>query len=134
MQIVVIYAVTALVLAVLDAVMLTTILQPLFRRHIGALMLETPRVVPALLFYAGYVAGLIALVSWPALRAGSALQAGLAGALLGAIAYGTYELTSYTIMRDWHPAMVVTDIAWGAMVSGLSASAGVAVVRRLFAV
>ncbi len=132
MQIIVLYAATALIFAVLDAVMLTTVMQPLFQRHIGALMLDSPRIVPAVLFYAGYVAGLIALVSWPALRTGSVAQAGLNGALLGAVAYGTYELTSYTILRDWHPSMVVTDLVWGAVLSGVSAAAGVWVVRRLF--
>jgi uncharacterized membrane protein len=134
MQTIVLYAATALVFAVLDALMLTSVMQPLFRRHIAPLMLDAPRVVPAVLFYAGYVAGLIALVSWPALRAGSVMQAGLNGAVLGAVAYGTYELTSYTIMRDWHPAMVVTDLVWGALLSGLSAAAGVWIVRRLFGV
>ncbi|MFZ5708685.1 MAG: DUF2177 family protein [Pseudomonadota bacterium] len=44
------YLTAALTLAVLDAVMLTAFMAPLFRSQIGDLMLETPRLVPALVF------------------------------------------------------------------------------------
>ncbi len=49
------------------------------------------------------------------------------------MAYGTYEFTSYAIMKDWHPAMVVTDLVWGTLLTGFSAWAGVAVTRALTA-
>jgi uncharacterized membrane protein len=131
MQIVILFLGTAIPFAVLDALMLSVVMQPLFQRHIGALMLDTPRLAPAALFYLGYVAGLVVLVGLPALRAGSVGQAALNGAILGAIAYGTYELTSHAIMRDWHPSMVLTDLAWGTILTAVSAAAGVAVTRWL---
>lgn len=129
MTLVVLFIVTALVFLGLDALMLSRVMKPLFQAHIGPLMLDSPRMLPAVLFYLGYVAGLIWLVSWPALREGSVLQALVGGAVLGAVAYGTYELTSYTIMRDWHPAMVAVDLTWGAVLTGVSAAVGVAVTR-----
>ncbi|MGP3697474.1 DUF2177 family protein [Rhodobacter sp. NSM] len=129
MSLAVLVLVTGLVFAGLDAVMLSRFMKPLFEAHIGPLMLDSPRMVPAVIFYVGYIAGLIWLVSWPALREGAPMQALVAGAVLGAVAYGTYELTSYTILRDWHPTMVVVDLLWGTVLTGVSAGVGVAVTR-----
>ncbi len=131
MQLVVLLAVQGLCFAVLDAVMLTRVMQPLFRQHIGSLMLDGLRIGPAVGFYALYIAGLTMLVSLPALRAGSLLQAAMGGAVLGAVAYGTYELTSHTIMKDWDIRMVVTDMAWGTFLSAFTATVGVMAARAV---
>jgi uncharacterized membrane protein len=131
MQLTTLYLSTAAVFLILDGIMLTLVMKPLFTRHIGALMIEPIRYVPAGLFYAAYVAGLIYLVSWPALKTGSPVL--IPAAIIGAMAYGTYEFTSYAIMRDWHPAMVVTDFLWGTVLTAFSAWAGVAITRALMA-
>jgi uncharacterized membrane protein len=68
---------------------------------------------------------------WPALRDGVPAQAALNGAILGLVAYGTYEFTSWAVMRDWHPQMVAVDLAWGTAVTGLSAWGGVVVTRMV---
>lgn len=52
-------------------------------------------------------------------------------AVLGFLAYGTYEFTSYAVMRDWHWSMVLSDAAWGTVLTAFSAWAGVAAVRAL---
>jgi len=94
-------AVSAVIFLILDALMLTFVIKPLFQTHLGDTMMDGLRIVPAVLFYAGYVCGLTYLVSWPALRDGTALQIIMPAAIIGAMAYGTYELTSYTIMKAW---------------------------------
>jgi uncharacterized membrane protein len=129
MQLGVLYLSTAAVFLILDGIMLTLVMKPLFTRHIGALMIEPIRGVPALLFYAAYVAGLLYLVSWPALKTGAPVV--VAAAIIGAMAYGTYEFTSYAIMRDWHWQMVATDFIWGTVLTAFSAWAGVAITRAL---
>lgn len=131
MQVMVLLAVQGLCFAVLDAVMLSRVMQPLFRQHIGPLMLDGLRIGPAVAFYALYIAGLTMLVSLPALRAGSLMQAAVGGAILGAVAYGTYELTSHAIMKDWDIRMVVTDMAWGTFLSALTATVGVVAARAV---
>jgi len=133
MTLIILYVSTAVIFLALDAVMLGRVMKPLFENHIGHMMLADIRMVPAVLFYLAYVAGLIWLISLPALRAGAPMQALIGGAVIGAMAYGTYEFTSYAIMRDWHPAMVVTDLAWGTVLTGFSAWAGVMVTRALTA-
>lgn len=130
MQILTLYATTAIVFLILDAVMLTLFMKPLFSRHIGGLMLADIRILPAAAFYAAYVAGLIYLVSLPALKTGAPVL--LPAAIIGAMAYGTYEFTSYAIMKDWHWSMVAADVTWGTVLTALSAWAGVAVTRAVF--
>ena len=130
MQLVTLYLSTALVFLIIDALMLSFVMKPLFSRHIGPLMADPIRFAPAGLFYAAYVAGLLYLISLPALRDGAPVI--LPAAILGAMAYGTYEFTSYAIMRDWHWSMVVTDTIWGATLTALSAWAGVTITRMVF--
>jgi uncharacterized membrane protein len=130
MQILSLYFFTATIFLVLDAVMLTLHMQPLFQKHIGPMMLDEIRLLPAAMFYAAYVAGLIYLVSLPALKTGSAVV--IPAAIIGAMAYGTYEFTSYAIMKNWHPTMVMTDVSWGTVLTAFSAWGGVAITRLIF--
>ena len=130
MQILTLYTTTAIVFLILDAIMLTLFMKPLFSRHIGGLMLADIRILPAAAFYAAYVAGLLYLVSIPALRDGAPVL--LPAAIIGAMAYGTYEFTSYAIMKDWHWSMVAADVTWGTVLTAVSAWAGVAVTRAIF--
>lgn len=123
------YAVTAAVFLILDALMLSFVMKPLFSRHIGPLLAEPIRVAPAALFYLAYVAGLVWLVSLPAIRTGTPIL--VPALIIGLMAYGTYEFTSWSIMRDWHWTMVATDVAWGGFLTALSAWAGVAITRAI---
>jgi uncharacterized membrane protein len=129
MQISILYVSTALVFLVADAIMLTLVMKPLFARHIGPMLADPIRLGPAALFYLGYVAGLLYLVSLPALRENAALI--VPAAIIGAMAYGTYEFTSISVMRDWSWSMVATDTIWGTVLTAFSAWAGVAITRAL---
>lgn len=123
------YAATAAVFLILDAIMLTLVMKPLFTRQIGPLLAEPIRLVPAALFYLAYVGGLVYLVSLPALKTGAPVV--LPALIIGLMAYGTYEFTSWAVMRDWHWQMVVTDTLWGGFLTALSAWAGVAITRMI---
>jgi uncharacterized membrane protein len=123
------YATTAAVFLILDAIMLTLVMKPLFTRHIGPLMAEPIRLAPAALFYLAYVAGVVYLVSLPAIKTGSPIL--IPALLIGLMAYGTYEFTSWSIMKDWHWTMVATDVAWGGVLTAFSAWAGVTITRAI---
>ena len=130
MQILVLTLVTGAVFLIADALMLTNVMKPLFQRHLGAGLLDGLRYLPAILFYLVYLFGMVWFAGLPGLREGP--QAALLnGAILGLVAYGTYELTSWAVMRDWHPAMVATDIAWGTVLTAGSVTAGVLAARAL---
>lgn len=132
MQLASLYISTAAIFLVLDALMLRFHMAPLFQRYIGPMMLENIRVAPAALFYLAYVAGLLYLVSVPALKAGAPVL--IPAAILGFMAYGTFEFTNYAIMKGWNLRMVVTDVAWGTVLTAVSAWGGLAVVRAIFKV
>ena len=131
MQIAILYITTAIFFLVVDAIMLTKVMRPLFETHIGDQLRDSPQLGAAALFYLFYVVGVLVFVSLPALRADAPFQALYMGALLGAVAYGTYEFTSYAVMKDWSWQMVLADTTWGAVLTGGSALVGVLVTRAL---
>lgn len=104
--------------------MIPMVMRPLFQKHLGAQMLDALRLAPAVLFYVIHIGGLVFFAGMPAIRDGSAVTALVNGALIGLIAYGCYEMTSHTIMRDWHISLVLTDLTWGVVLSGVSAWLG----------
>jgi uncharacterized membrane protein len=125
----ILFAVSAVIFLILDALMLTFVMRPLFEVHIKDLMLDSPRYVPAVVFYLGYVAGLTYLISWPALKTDAPII--IPAAIVGVMAYGTYELTSYTIMKAWHPTIVLVDMTWGTIATALVAYGGVMITRAI---
>jgi len=126
-----VYALTVIVFLALDAIMLKFLMRPLFSEHIGDWLLDDVRLLPAVGFYLFYVAGIVWFASMPALKTGSATHALIAGAFLGAIAYGTYEFTNYATLKNWSPSMVMVDVIWGAVLTGFSAWAGVIAVKAV---
>ena len=125
------YFATLIPFLIVDAVWLRYVMQPLFERHIGPIMAETPRYEVAAIFYLAYVAGIVWFAGLPGLRAESVGWAALNGAILGAIAFGTYEATNMATLKGWSWQMFVTDIAWGTALTAGAAAAGVAILRAL---
>ncbi len=115
----------------LDAVMLTFITFPLFSRHVGDLFRPEMRVGVAAGFYLLYVAGVLYLAVLPGLREASFGQTVVNGAIIGFLAYGTYELTNMATLRGWVWPMVLTDLAWGTLLTAVAAGVGYLVGRAL---
>jgi uncharacterized membrane protein len=132
MTLVTLFLATGILFLVADAVMLRSVIQPVFAKHLGEALFEGGfRLLPAVLFYFTYMGGVLYLDGWPALRDGVPAQALLNGAIIGFVAYGTYEFTSWAVMRDWHPQMVAIDLAWGTAVTAVSAWGGVVLTRAI---
>ncbi|WBU57526.1 DUF2177 family protein [Paracoccus sediminicola] len=129
MQIVILYISTLVIFLAIDVVGISNIIRPVFERHVGDLLADPFRMVPAAAFYAAYIVGVLYFVSVPALAEDRPGKALLAGALIGLMCYGTYEFTNYATLRDWSMQQVVTDTLWGGFLTGLSAWAGVMVTR-----
>ena len=108
---------------------LKLLVKPVFDRHIAHLFADPFRIGPAVIFYAGYVAGVLWFVSLPALRAGDPMAALVGGVLLGLMAYGTYEFTNFATLRDWSNQQVIVDTLWGGALTGFAAWAGVVIIN-----
>ena len=131
MKIIVLYSVTAVIFFFVDYVGLRFLIKPVFERHVAHLFADPFRVVPAALFYLGYIVGVLWFVSLPALRADDPVAALIGGIALGLFAYGTYEFTNYATLRDWSFEQVVIDTLWGGALTGGAAWAGVTITRAL---
>lgn len=131
MEVVWLYIVTAIVFFGLDVPGLRFLVKPVFERDVGALLAERVRIGPAAGFYAAYVAGIVYFASWPALVDAQPSKAFINGMILGALAYGTYEFTNLATLRGWTWRMVALDLAWGTVLTGVSAFAGVTILRLI---
>ncbi len=113
----------------MDAAWLTT-MKPFYDKYLGHLMASSPNFVPAGIFYLLYGVGVLVFVVLPVSKNnGSLAQALVQGALLGLICYATYDLTNHATLKDWRLMVTVVDMAWGALLTGVTAMAGLAAAR-----
>jgi uncharacterized membrane protein len=129
LKILVAYLGTGLAFAALDAVWLTQAGPKLYRPTLDPLLADTPDLSVAVVFYLAYVAGVVALALWPNRQAGAGRVA-LAGALLGALCYATYDLTNQATMKVWSARITLVDICWGAFATAVAAMVGYLAWRR----
>ena len=115
-----------------DVVGLTQLIRPVFERYIGDLLLASPRMGAAAVFYMAYIAAVLWFVVVPAMKAdASPGSVFLQAALLGAFAYGTYEFTNFATLKQWTWQMVAVDLSWGAFLTGLTGTVGFVVARTV---
>ena len=56
-------------------------------------------------------------------------KAAVRGALRGALADASYDLSSLATLKGWPVVLALVDIAWGAFVTALAATAGYQITR-----
>ena len=118
------YAVTLVVFTVMDAVWLGVIGMPMFAARLGDWLRPQPMWAAVVAFYLIYAAGLVFLAVEPS-RAGIGKgAAGLRGALLGLVAYATFDLSCLAVLHRYTVALALTDMAWGTVASGVVAYVG----------
>lgn len=122
------YLAALLVMGLLDALWLGVLARDFYRQEMGAQMAEQIRWVPALLFYVGYPAALVALALFPAGQPFG--QQVLRAALVGLVAYGVYDLTNLATLRHWPLRLALADVAWGTFASTLAGAAAAWVAQR----
>jgi uncharacterized membrane protein len=105
----------------LDLAWLGVVARGLYVSALGPLMRPEAFWPAAALFYAFYVA---VIVAWAVLGTESVRAAARRGAALGLVAYATYELTNWAVLRDWPAWIVPVDIAWGVALTAVAALAG----------
>jgi uncharacterized membrane protein len=109
-------AAVAVVMLVLDLTWLGIAAAPLYDRGLAHLKAPEVNVVAAGLFYAMYVV----VTTLHALPGATVKAAAGRGAALGFVAYATYELTNWAVLRDWPAWLVPIDVAWGIFLTALS--------------
>ncbi|MBN2248056.1 MAG: DUF2177 family protein [Coriobacteriia bacterium] len=118
------YVITTVAFFVVDLVWLSTATKRIYEPYIGHLLSSSPKLAVAAGFYLLYVVGVLALASIPGLREGALLGALWRGALLGLLAYGTYDLTNLATLEGWAWQVTVIDLIWGTAVTSFAATVG----------
>jgi uncharacterized membrane protein len=118
------YFAAGLAMAALDMIWLGVIAKPLYQQEIGSLLGERPRIIPAIVFYTVYAAGLLIFAIAPQADEMPWTRAIILGALLGFFAYSTYDLSNFATLKNWPLGLTIIDMAWGTALSAVSAVVG----------
>lgn len=118
------YGACAVVFLSIDLVWLTTMNSRFYRPRLGGLLSDRPNLSAAVVFYALNVVGIVMLAVVPGFRDGAVSGALWRGALLGLIAYATYDLTNLATLDSWPLDLTIVDLAWGTTVTGIVSVAG----------
>lgn len=118
------YLATVVVMLAVDLLWLGFIAKPLYQQGLGHLMAERPNLVAAAAFYVVYGLGLMFFAVVSNAADPGWLKTAAAAALFGFVAYATYDLSNLATLRGWPVGLSLIDMAWGATLSALSATAG----------
>lgn len=107
---------------VLDALWLGLVMRDFYADALAPWMADPVRWGWAAAFYLLYVAGVLYLAGAPA--NGNLAKAASRGAVLGGLAYGTWNSVNLAIVQDWPAHIAPADTAWGMAVTAAVASVG----------
>jgi uncharacterized membrane protein len=124
---------TAIGFLALDSTWLSLAASRLYRPRLGSLLLERFNAAPAGVFYLIYLVGILVFAVAPALATGRSTTALLRGAMLGLVAYSTYDLTNQATLRGWSTTVTIADLCWGSFVTATAATIGFTVARWMLA-
>jgi uncharacterized membrane protein len=125
------YLSTAVVFFGLDFLWLGKVATGFYRSQLGEMMRERPDFVAAGAFYLVYVAGIVYFAIQPNISSGTWVNAFISGAILGLIAYGTYDITNLATLKNWPLTMSLVDMAWGTVLTGTAAASGLWITQKL---
>jgi uncharacterized membrane protein len=124
----VLFLATLIIVVPLDFLFLGILAKGFFVAQVGEMLGEV-RIVPAILFYLLYVAGIVTFVSGPS--AATWQSTTVYGALFGLFCYATFDLASLAVLKHWSPCVAAVDVAWGAAVTAISSTAGFLIANGL---
>lgn len=104
---------TIVLFLAIDAVWISVFGSKWYGQYLSHLTSGKVAVLPAILFYGIYIAGMMYFVICPALQNSLPLsEVCIRGLFLGLFAYSTYDLTNHVFMKNWPWFITITDILW----------------------
>jgi uncharacterized membrane protein len=115
------YLSALVILLAADALWLGFIARGFFYSRLAPVipLTSSPVLLPAILFYLLFTAGILLFVVEPALKENSLKAAWLRGAFFGLVTYATYDLTNHAFIQNWPLAVTLLDLAWGSSISAV---------------
>ena len=114
-----------------DLIWLGIIAKDFYQKHLGFLLRPSPNWLAAGLFYLWYIFAIVYFALAPNLKSNSLAQAVITGAILGITAYATYDLSNLATLKDWPIIVVVVDILWGMVLTGVVTAIAFLVAKRI---
>jgi uncharacterized membrane protein len=118
------------VFLLLDGIWLGVVAKGFYARQLGPWLRTgpggemAPLWAPALAFYALVVVGIAAFVLPRVSAAGGGVASALGwGALFGLVVYSAWDLTNYSVLKDWPLPVTLADLAWGATICAITTAA-----------
>ncbi|MAM95347.1 DUF2177 family protein [Parvibaculum sp.] len=115
------YVASAIVFLGLDYIWLSRVARDFYANSLGNMMRDAPDFLAAGAFYLFYIGGIVFFAAMPAESWKGAV---FRGALLGLLAYGTYDMTNLATLKGWPWRMAAVDMAWGTALTALAALGG----------
>ena len=128
----ILYLITLAIFLPIDLLWLGFVARDFYRDSLGPLMADRLRMDIGLLFYVVFVAGLVYFGMREAMAGNDWRLALRQGALFGFFAYATYDLTNLATLKGYPMTLALADMAWGTLLSGVSAALAVAVGHAVF--
>ena len=125
------YSAAILAFLVIDVIWLGVIAKNLYAEQMSGLLRDGFLVLPATGFYLAYTAGLVFLAVRPDQPELALSNVALYGAIVGFLAYGTYDMTNLATLRNWPAMLSVIDMLWGTVLSASVATVS-AICTRYF--
>ena len=123
--------ISALIFLIIDVIWLSFSVKSFYRPNIGHLLLETPVMWAAILFYLIYVIGLAVVIIEPSLDYQNTQKFLIKAFMFGLVAYGTYNLTNMATIKGWSPNVVFVDMIWGGSLTTFSSYFGILVAKKI---
>ena len=123
--------ISALIFLIIDVIWLSFSVKSFYRPNIGHLLLETPVMWAAILFYLVYVFGLAVVIIEPSLDYQNTQKFLIRAFMFGLVAYGTYNLTNMATIKGWSPIVVVVDMIWGGSLTAFSSYFGILLAKKI---
>ncbi len=119
-------------MGMLDGLWLGLVARNFYRQQLGALMAARPNWVAAGLFYLLFAVGVTYFVVDPAIADDQPTRALWRGALLGLVAYATYDLTNHATIKGWPMMVTVVDMLWGTVMTAVVGFGAAYLMTRVF--
>lgn len=124
------YIATLVSFLAIDAIWLGVVARKFYQEQLGDLMLPSPNFAVAAVFYLCFAAAIVLLAVRPGLEEGSLWTAAGYGAVLGLAAYGTYDMTNLSTLKNWPVSLSIVDMIWGTVLTAVASVSGYAVARH----
>lgn len=118
-----VYLAIFLAMFIIDMIWLRVIAVSWYQQGMAEHLAASPNLVAAAAFYSLFPIGLMIFAILP-VEAASLMKVVVLGALFGLFTYATYDLTAMAVLKNWPVGLSILDMAWGTLVSGVSASTG----------